>query len=47
LQGRYPARRASRQLPKNSTFSGLGFRAVHAVRQKMPVVRTAVTKTPS
>jgi hypothetical protein len=32
---------------KNSTFSNLGFRAVQDGRQKMPVVFTAVKKTPS
>jgi hypothetical protein len=34
-------------VPKNSTFSGLGLRAEHEGRQKIPVVRTAVKKTPS
>jgi hypothetical protein len=33
--------------PKNSTFWRSGLRAEHDGRQKMPVVRTPVTKTPS
>jgi len=39
-QGRKPAVSASRVLPKNSTFSRLGFFAGQVGRQKMPVVRT-------
>jgi hypothetical protein len=38
---------ASRTDPKNSTFSGLGFRARHDGRQKTPVVRTAVQNNSS
>jgi hypothetical protein len=47
LHGRYPASIASPALAKNSTFSGRGLRALHEGRQKIPVVLTAVQKTPS
>ena len=40
LHGRYPAKRHSRTLLKNSMFSGLGLDG-HDGRQKMPVVLTA------
>ena len=41
LHGRKPATSASRAVAKNATFSGLGLRAGHDGRQKMPVVVTA------
>jgi hypothetical protein len=47
LHGRKPARRASLELGKNSTFSGRGLRAVHDGWQKIPVVATPVKNTPS
>jgi hypothetical protein len=45
LQARYPALIASAGVPKNSTFAASGLRAVQDGRQKIPVVRTAVTNT--
>src|SRR5689334_13670097 len=47
LQGRYPENVASLGVGKNSTLSGRGLRDGQDGRQKMPVVRTPVTNTPS
>jgi hypothetical protein len=47
LHGRYPANIASRVVAKYSTFDGRGLRAAQDGRQKIPVVRTPVQKTPS
>lgn len=47
LQGRYPAKTASRAVAKKSTFFGCGLRAPHEGRQNIPVVCTPRKKTPS
>src|SRR5947209_9899672 len=47
LQGRYPAKSASRAFEKYSTFRGSGFLAGHDGRQNIPVVRTPRKKMPS
>ena len=47
LQGRYPAKTASRAVAKKSTFFGCGLRAPQEGRQNIPVVCTPKKKTPS